>query len=294
MSEELELGGEGEGHEEGNHQVEAEARKQGWVPQEEWRGRPDAWTDADTFVRRGEEINPILRKALKEERARTASLEQNLKAQGATVAELRSYLEKVEQNAVKNALATLKQQRKEAVANGDLLQADELAEQIVELRDSPSSLPPKEAAVAQAPAELPEVAAWLERNPWCNESYPELVEYSQGAALSLRQKDIAAGRQSNPAAILEEVAKKTRKAFANHPAFAEGSDESGGAGMFDGGGSGAGGGGNAPRTKGKGFASLPSDAKAQFKRFYDAGFYKKGDKNIDLAAAQAEYFKDYQ
>lgn len=278
---------------EGSHQVETEARKQGWVPQEEWRGRPDAWTDADTFVRRGEEINPILRKALKEERARTASLEQNLKAQGATVAELRAYLEKVETNAVANALKTLKEQRREAVANGDLLRADDISEQITELKDSPSSLPAKEAAQPQQAAELPEVAAWLERNPWCNESYPELVEYSQGAALSLRQKDIAAGRQSNPAAILEEVARKTKKAFANHPAFAD-AEEGGGAGMFDSGGSGAGGGGNAPRQKGKGFASLPSDAKAQFKRFYDAGFYRKGEKNIDLALAQAEYFKDYQ
>ena len=42
--------------------VEEEARAQGWVGKDEFRGSDDDWVDADTFVKRGKEIMPILRK----------------------------------------------------------------------------------------------------------------------------------------------------------------------------------------------------------------------------------------
>ena len=43
-------------------EVEKEARLQGWVPKDEFRGKETDWIDADIFVQRGREINPILRK----------------------------------------------------------------------------------------------------------------------------------------------------------------------------------------------------------------------------------------
>src|SRR5574337_2116397 len=109
------FGGEGE-HEtpEVAPEILSEAMEQGWVPQDKWTGRPEEWSDAETFVRRGREINPILRKALKKERERTAALEAELRATGATVAELRDYLSKVEERATKNAIAQLKRARTEA------------------------------------------------------------------------------------------------------------------------------------------------------------------------------------
>ena len=47
---------------EADNGVEKEARLFGWVPKEEFRGSETDWVDADTFVKRGKEINPILRK----------------------------------------------------------------------------------------------------------------------------------------------------------------------------------------------------------------------------------------
>ena len=41
---------------------DSEARAQGWVSQEEFRGNEKDWVDAETFVKRGREILPILRK----------------------------------------------------------------------------------------------------------------------------------------------------------------------------------------------------------------------------------------
>jgi len=42
-------------------EVESEARSLGWVPQDEFRDK-DKWVDAETFVKRGHEVMPILRK----------------------------------------------------------------------------------------------------------------------------------------------------------------------------------------------------------------------------------------
>jgi hypothetical protein len=42
--------------------MEGEAKALGWVPKEDFRGNPDKWVDADSFVERGKSIMPILRK----------------------------------------------------------------------------------------------------------------------------------------------------------------------------------------------------------------------------------------
>ena len=43
-------------------EVRHEAESQGWVPKERFRGNENDWVDAETFVKRGREILPILRK----------------------------------------------------------------------------------------------------------------------------------------------------------------------------------------------------------------------------------------
>ena len=40
---------------------EEKALEMGWVPQDKWTGDPDKWTDARSYVERGEQILPILR-----------------------------------------------------------------------------------------------------------------------------------------------------------------------------------------------------------------------------------------
>lgn len=45
---------------------EQEARQQGWVDKEEYKGDPEKWTDAQTFVEKGEKIAGIATKRAKE------------------------------------------------------------------------------------------------------------------------------------------------------------------------------------------------------------------------------------
>lgn len=48
---------------------EQSAREMGWVPREEYRGNEEDWRDPKEFVRRGEEILPIVRSQLNKTRA---------------------------------------------------------------------------------------------------------------------------------------------------------------------------------------------------------------------------------
>lgn len=44
--------------------VEEKAAQQGWAPQDQWRGPPDKWVDAETFLKRGENNPRVLRERL--------------------------------------------------------------------------------------------------------------------------------------------------------------------------------------------------------------------------------------
>src|SRR3990167_3011505 len=51
-----------------------EATGMGWSPKESWRGDPEKWIDAETFVARGREVLPILRANNKQLQAKVDTL----------------------------------------------------------------------------------------------------------------------------------------------------------------------------------------------------------------------------
>ena len=46
---------------------EAKARRQGWRPQDEYRGPADKWVDADAFLKRSDEELPVMRERLRKQ-----------------------------------------------------------------------------------------------------------------------------------------------------------------------------------------------------------------------------------
>jgi len=261
-----------------------EAFAQGWVPKEQWTGKEDEWTDAETFVRRGREINPILRKTLKKKDAEIDALRRELSEMKGTVQELAEHRTKIEKLAYERALKDLKQQRKDAMVEGDFERAAEVDEALDQLRDAkPDDKPKKDDKKDEAPKVDPRISSWIERNPWYNDrpENADLVAYANGISNQLVQNALASGQQPDPDVILPQVAAKVKKVFPDH--FKGGTPA-----MFDSGGEGA----AEPVAKGgkKGYSSLPSDAKAQFERFYRSGYYP----NMKKEEAQAQYFSDYQ
>lgn len=275
----------------GGEAFEAEARSQGWLPQEEWDGPEDAWVDAEKFVRRGREILPIVRKNLEREKAERQkerlAFEARLQELQTTVSELVDHNQKMEKRVYEKALKDLQAQRKSMVAEGNFEAAAEIDETIIELKEAAPTVKTKETTTAKPadpPAQQhPAVTAWMARNTWYSPKNPDMVAFTDATAARMANDYKNQGRQPDPEAILAEVEKKVRKLFPD--AF------DGAPAMFSGAGKGQGGGvGPTSGSGGKGFASLPSDAKDSFERFFKSGLYGKMDKKT----AQEQYFNDYQ
>jgi hypothetical protein len=172
--------------------VEQRAMEQGWVPQEEWTGDPDDWRPAKEFVDRGE-----LFKKIDDLRRENKAIKQG-------VDEFRKHHEEMKAVEFRRALAFLREQKKEALAEGDHDRVVELDDKIAETREAQREAPKQ----VQQPAEPhPEFVRWTSRNGW----------YGTERAMKAFADDVAremVGRGiTDPPAILAEVDKQVRKEF---------------------------------------------------------------------------------
>lgn len=253
---------------------EAEARAQGWVPEAEFKGdkKPAQFLDAETFVRRGEELTPFIRKE-------NSKLKQELSETKAEFAKRLERIERAEKKAFEAAesrhkaeIERIRSDMRAAVEAGDTKEFDRLDK----MKDGLEKAAPKmEEPAKQTPEQEFEAKRdkWIGENPWFNTDFDLrkfTMEYSEfyGSA--------------NPAKSFEEVMKVTRdeveKRFPEkfggkkpngHAAVDGGSDFSG---VFKG--------------NGKSEADLPAEARAAGERFVKQGLYK------DLKAYAKEYFND--
>lgn len=101
--------------------IESEARQMGWRPKAEFDGAPEEWVDAKEYVGR----KPLYDR-LKEQSKHIRRVEHDMKVVASGIAEIR-------EQEFNRALATLKAQRKEAMAAGDdnaVEAIDEQAQQV--------------------------------------------------------------------------------------------------------------------------------------------------------------------
>ena len=131
-----------------------EATRQGWVPKDQYNGPEDKWVDADTFVKKGKEINALLRKDndfLKREVAEMKS----------TMMEFKKFHAETEKRAYDRAMADLRDQKKEAISQGDgdrVLQIDDAIDDLKSSKPTPQP--------AAAPQIDPTFTQWSEENKW--------------------------------------------------------------------------------------------------------------------------------
>ena len=156
-------------------EYETEARAQGWVGQEEFRGREADWVDAETFVKRGREILPIVRKnnekLLKElQEARKIAEEARDAAKEFQKFQKEQYERKAKE--LEAQLAQIKAAKRDAISSGDgdrVLELedaqDALREEIQSQRDSAKAAPEPE-PVKQPEQIDPHLQSWLDRNDW--------------------------------------------------------------------------------------------------------------------------------
>ncbi len=164
-------GGEGQTD---HSEVQKEAESQGWVPKEKYRGNESDWVDADTFVQRGRQILPILRKnnetLLKDLNATKKQLEEFRQ----TAEEFKKYQkENYERKATDLAkqITELKASRAQAITDGDGQKVNALDDAIDEAKEGVKEA--KEAAKDTKKQEIdppssidPVLGSWLADNEW--------------------------------------------------------------------------------------------------------------------------------
>lgn len=234
----------------------AEAEQNGWVPKEKFRGDPDEWVDAETFAKRGRDINPFLRKSNERLKKELDDAKGELTELKLTTKEFAAEFAKMKENAYKRAISELKVQKREAVKDDDDARVDELEERIEELKEEAKVAAAKPEPAKPAAPDMTAYNEWKDDNRWYRPENEEAYDMAEVIALRLRKEDPSlVGR-----AFLDEMTRRVKKrlpeAFENknrEKAPHEGPSVRG-------------------QSKDKrGYTNLPADAKAACDRYVKSG-----------------------
>ena len=222
-----------------------EATRQGWVPKDQYNGPEDKWVDADTFVKKGKEINALLRKDndfLKREVAEMKS----------TMMEFKKFHADTEKRAYDRAMADLRDQKKEAISQGDgdrVLQIDDAIDDLKSSKPTPQPV--------ATPQVDPTFTQWSEENKWYANDAQLKAEADMIGEVLKRQNPNMLGQD-----FLDEVTTRVKRMYPekftngnrNRPSPVEGT--------------------TAPKASakaGKGFRDLPPEAQAACQKFEKQG-----------------------
>jgi hypothetical protein len=193
--------------------TEKRAREMGWRPKDEFKGNPDNWTDAATYVQRGETVLPLVK-------AQNKRLEAQIEDMRESVKQIVDRFVNTEKKEFERQIADLKKQLNQAVKEGDEATAEKTAEEMADLK---KNQPTERQAAAQV---RPEVKEWLEENPWfVNDD--ELHEYAENLHIRLGRTRKDMSLEENLAFVARDVKKRFPEKFSNpnraKPAAVEGS-----------------------------------------------------------------------
>ena len=176
-------------------EVQHEAESQGWVPKERFRGNESDWVDADTFVKRGREILPILRK----------NNENLIKDLQATKDQLKEFREAAEEfkkfqresyerkaQEYESQIREIKESRAQAISDGDGQKVNALDDALDQAKENfkEAKQSVKDVVSAKNPEPTPEaidpgLQVWLDRNTWFGQD-KRLTGMVNGIGESLR------------------------------------------------------------------------------------------------------------
>lgn len=259
-----------------NVEVEKNARHFGWVSKEEFRGNEADWVDAETFEKRGKEINPILRAnndRLKKE------LEVTRQKHDSEIAELRAATEEFKtfqkesferkQKQLQDELLSLKDQRKEAIREGDADLVVELEDRIEDLKEEKSKK--VEPVVQQAPLRTeeqfdPSLADWLGENKWFGGEV-EATEIANALGASVRKQFPELTGKAFLDKLDEKLKQRLPEIYENPNQSRSSVDSSTTRGSSS--------------SKKQSYDNLPADAKAACDKFIKQGLFKTKQEYVE-------------
>lgn len=156
MSEEIKVEGEAPEVEVKQYsETEQQAMSLGWKPKDQFEGDESDFRSAKDFIERGEMIGRI-----RSQSKQIQNVEQALR-------HITEQNTKVFANGYNQAIAALKAERRQALADGDLVAAEDIADKIESAKEEANVVVRQaQAPAANIPRVDPEHQAWVDANPW--------------------------------------------------------------------------------------------------------------------------------
>lgn len=174
-----------EQQDDGDFDVEARARRMGWVDEETFRGPKHKWTPAEEYVRRAEEELPVLRAQLRKfdsDNARyektVSELRQEISQMGNDFKAFHEHYKNIEQQSYDRAIRELKETQIRSVEEADTetyhaaqKRIDEIERQKAARAEPPRREEPQQKAQTNGqPEPTPAVKEFLAENEWFQKS----------------------------------------------------------------------------------------------------------------------------
>jgi hypothetical protein len=177
-------------------EIVREAESQGWVSKERFRGNEQDWVDADTFVKRGREILPILRKNNENLMKDLNQTKEQLKEFRQAAEEFKTFQrEAYERKAsdYEKRIQEIKESRAQAISDGDGQKVNALDDALDEAKDNLKEakqavkdvISTKEVAPEASASLDPSLQSWLDRNNWFGQDR-RMTSVANGIGESLR------------------------------------------------------------------------------------------------------------
>lgn len=234
--------------------IEDRAKEMGWRPLSEFKGDESRFVDAETFVKKGEEVLPIVRANAKKAEEALAKANAEIAEMKDSFKEFRKYHSQTEQRALDRARKELEREMSEAVEAKDHRAVREIAADMAALSKDVQT--DDQGNPYQSPDHAKTLNAWRGENPWFGAD-SVMTAAANAVANELEQSGVKGAEQ------LAEVAKRMRAEFphkfenANRrtPAAVEGSTPT--------------------RKPGKTWADLPPEARAIADKWVKQGLVTK-------------------
>ena len=246
---------------------EAEARSHGWTPKDDFKGDPTRWVDAETFVKRADEVMPFLKK-------QNAALKREIDDMRRQQKKAADFFSKAEERAYNRAMTDLQAKMDEAVESGDRDAARKVLKDMDDLKSDFTSermeAEPKEKedgpeVVAQAQQAIRD---WIDGSDWYFTDEKKTKYADMQSDLIIKEHGQLHKFPGGIDAALAEIDKRVQRKFAERPPV-----QTSGAGNRSGTG-----------KTGRSYSDLPADAKRLCDKWVSQGLIK----------SREDYVKSYQ
>ena len=193
--------------------IENRARIQGWVPKEDFRGDPSLWRPADEFVRRADEMMPILKSVNRKLESQVGTLTKKLTDTQGMIEKMVKVQSKYSEDSYNTAIADIKTQKLKAVEDGniDMYQRLEAREALISKPESVHVDPkPNENHMESM---HPDVQQWVNDNSTWFGKDPELTDYAVYLGEQLKNSKDPSAMPGNEAQFCQKVKERVQKTF---------------------------------------------------------------------------------